>query len=233
MAQAVADDEIDARRCLARRPAVTAQGFSRHRQADGADIEGRHGDRSGPQARHHDGAASAQGIDVEVRRQALDGAQTGAGAAGRGIAVCHAALDVHARTVVQGCQFQPGGRARAQGAQDQRAAAGMLDQVAGQFGRDDADAPGRCLVKRHVPGGKGRLAPGVADVVHFADRDSQGLAAQVHFHRAIMTRVPWPGADMISNSLLRRLAPLSPNPIPEPEVQPSVMAWSMSGMPGP
>jgi len=51
--------------------------------------------------------------------------------------------------------------------------------------------------------------------------------------RVITTRVPRPTVDSTSNSLTKRLAPGSPSPKPSPEVQPFVMARSISGMPGP
>ena len=54
-----------------------------------------------------------------------------------------------------------------------------------------------------------------------------------HAHRAIITRVPWPGSDSTENSLHSRFDPPSPRPSPPPVVNPSVKARSMSGIPGP
>src|SRR5579863_7427264 len=54
-----------------------------------------------------------------------------------------------------------------------------------------------------------------------------------YFHRVTVTRVPFPGADSIENSLTRRLLPPRPRPIPLPVVNPSLSANSTSGMPGP
>ena len=54
-----------------------------------------------------------------------------------------------------------------------------------------------------------------------------------HFQRTMVTRVPPPTLLSSSNSLTRRFAPVSPMPRPLPEVQPSVIARSMFGIPGP
>ena len=54
-----------------------------------------------------------------------------------------------------------------------------------------------------------------------------------YLQRVIVTRVPLPGVDSISNSLTSRFAPPKPRPIPFPEVYPSRNARSISGIPGP
>ena len=59
------------------------------------------------------------------------------------------------------------------------------------------------------------------------------LSLQPHFQRAIMTVVPLPTSDWMSNSFVRRFDPLKPSPIPAPVVNPSLNALSRSGIPGP
>src|ERR1700733_14872196 len=54
-----------------------------------------------------------------------------------------------------------------------------------------------------------------------------------YFQRVMVTRVPTPTVDSISNSLTRRLLPVKPKPGPVPEPPPSVIASSTLGMPGP
>ncbi len=54
-----------------------------------------------------------------------------------------------------------------------------------------------------------------------------------YFHRMAVMVVPLPGVVSISNSLIKRLLPLSPRPIPDPVLYPSFNANAISAMPGP
>src|SRR5690242_19717274 len=54
-----------------------------------------------------------------------------------------------------------------------------------------------------------------------------------YFHRIAVTFVPSPTRDLTSNSLTSLLAPPKPSPNPEPVVNPSRRAKSISAMPGP
>jgi hypothetical protein len=90
---------------------------------------------------HHDRAAEAgTRIDPHVVRQAGDGAEAVARAARRRVAIVHAAADIgHPAAAIQRQQFQSDTFAVVVMRRQDLPAAGMLQQVGGEFGDDDGD----------------------------------------------------------------------------------------------
>src|SRR5471032_169158 len=159
------------------------------------------------------------------------GAHADALRAARGEPIHQAAFQVEALTTVDCDHFYA---LIARGAQVQLAMGGMLEDVAGKFGRHQGHAPGVGFIKTQQFGKLLGAAPGIADLADIFDQKHLGQGAgNIQVHRVIVTRVPSPGAVSSSNSSTRRLAPVRPRPRPLPEVQPSVRASLRSGMPGP
>src|SRR6185369_9777521 len=93
----------------------------------------------------------------------------------------------------------------------------------------DGDVADRAVAATEPGDDCGRPPPRLGDLALLPDRDE----FHGYFHRAIVIRVPLPGAVSILNSLHRRLAPPRPRPSPPPVVKPSRSACSTSAMPGP
>ena len=92
------------------------------------------------------------------------------------------------------------------------------------------NSPDRGLVELQPLGHKQR---GSAHLANGAGIGHRYPFRKRYFHRATVTFVPLPTSDSMLNSLTRRLLPPRPRPMPEPEVNPSLRACSISGMPGP
>src|SRR6185369_3765428 len=107
---------------------------------------------------------------------------------------------------------------------DDLPAARMLDEVGGQLGDDEADAARVRLIEVFGAGQRDRAAARLADGAGIADVQMH----PGHRQRVIVTRVPSPGREWMSNSLTSRLAPPRPSPSPPPVVNPSRMACSTS-----
>src|ERR1700761_4959129 len=112
----------------------------------------------------------------------------------------------------------------------------MPHDVRGEFGRDDAHSASGgvielCILRETLCPTAALAAVGLLCYRHA--RLSPAEQTRNHFQRVTETRVPAPTTDLISNSLTRRRAPDNPNPMPVPELQPSVSASSRFGMPGP
>src|SRR5580658_6523737 len=113
----------------------------------------------------------------------------------------------------------------------------MANDIGRQFRGDDRYLAHAVLVESARFGHQLGAAPAFADMALLAHIQAHGRGARddpaAHFHRVMATRVPTPTVECNSHSLTKRRAPVSPSPNPEPEVQPSVIACSMSGIPGP
>jgi hypothetical protein len=201
-------------------PVVTAHVLAGARDADAADVPDVRGLR-GPATRGsvarpdagEDGRPHAdRGLDVEGRRQASHRAEPRAAAARGRISVREASLDVDdAGPLVQGEDLD----AVREPADEQLAALRVLEEVGRELGDHERQDPGGRRV--HVPHQGGRPAPGVGDVALVPDRQRE-VRGHHDLHRVIVTRVPWPTVETISNSLESFLAPLSPSPRPPPVV---------------
>src|SRR5581483_10927332 len=187
---------------------------------------------SGEQSRHDGGAAPRLRVDVELVRHALNRAEPGPRRSGGGVAVAQRLR--HARdagSAIDRDQFHTPAAVFAEGAHEDAAAVGrVLDQIRGQFGRDNACAirvgfvkPGRASTLARSSTHGGRLAP-------LDDGTDAMLGLRHYFHRVMTTFVPSPSTDEIENSFDSRFAPDSPSPKPPPVVNPSRIASAMSGM---
>src|ERR1700733_38600 len=112
----------------------------------------------------------------------------------------------------------------------------MAHDVRRELRDDDADPALAHLVETETVRQSFRASPAFPNVALAGDRDAQlpcGDDPGSHFQRVTVTRVPSPTIESNSNSLTRRRAPVSPNPKPWPELQPSDIASARSGIPGP
>src|SRR3954453_6664324 len=107
----------------------------------------------------------------------------------------------------------------------------MAPKIIGQLRDDDTDLAGFDLVE---PKTSGKHHGGTARFPHGSGLgNTHGKRFILQVHLAMVTRVPSPGLETISNSSETRLAPPSPSPRPPPVVKPFCIACSISGMPGP
>lgn len=170
-AQAAADRHL---------PRVARHNLARIGHGDGADLKRRRppGRPPGsPQPRHRHGAAIGPGEDADMGRHALDGAQPAAGAARRRIAVGKAAREIaHARSRIDREQLDAVPVGIVIGRDGERALAGMLDDVAGQLGRDQRDIAGRGVVEL----GRSRDVAGVSarrpDILRLGERQDHAIS---------------------------------------------------------
>ncbi len=127
------------------------------------------------------------------------------------MAVDATALDIfHAGTAIERQQFNAAAVRVVETLCQQFAAAAVLDEVAGHLGGDQGDRVGPCA-KRCRASEVGCATAGFTDLALLGDGHN-------HFHLAMVTTVPVPGVDLISNSLHRRRAPVRPRPRPLPLV---------------
>ena len=106
-------------------------------------------------------------------------------------------------------------------AQEDLASSRMLDEVGGGLRGHDRGRARRRLVEPEPLGEQrprrgGPRRPGSRR--RRAREWSVRPSIRSYFQRVTATRVPWPGVESISNSLMRRLAPPSPRPRPVPVV---------------
>lgn len=93
------------------------------------------------------------------------------------------------------------------------ALSGMLEQVRSRFGSHDGHLSGFDLVKIESPRKTLRDSARLRRLAGIRNRNASSDTVQI-FHLVIVILVPSPGRLSISNSLLNRLAPPSPNPMP-------------------
>ena len=106
---------------------------------------------------------------------------------------------------------------------EQTPRAGVLEQVGRQLGRDERDPPGLRLVEpARLARSPARRRAWPTWLGSATATDRVALASRmrsIYFQRAIViSRVPRPTAESISNSLDSRFAPLRPRPRPPPVV---------------
>ncbi len=112
----------------------------------------------------------------------------------------------------------------------------VTHDIGRQLRRCNTDASRTDLVESITFNAPFRLAPTLADIAVVRNGQTRldgGKDPARHFQRVMVTRVPTPTCESSSNSLTKRRAPVRPSPKPWPEVQPSVIASSRLGMPGP
>ena len=124
------------------------------------------------------------------------------------------------RPAVEGKDFDAAAVAVLIGAEQNFAAAAVLDQIGGKLGGDERDPAGVALAEAILLGDHGGLAPRLGDLARIVDGNCDHQA----FQRVIVIFVPTPTFDSIENSFDRRRAPPRPRPRPEPEVKPSFRA---------
>src|ERR1700722_1160726 len=108
----------------------------------------------------------------------------------------------------------------------------MLEYVGRGFRDGDGHLAGPGCVESNLLGKMQGRPANFRNSAGFRNGDPDSHACQ-GFHRAIITLVPFPGAVIISTSLLSRFAPPNPKPSPPPLVKPSFRACSTSAIPGP
>ena len=235
MAEAVDDEEGETLRILPQAPGIAAFDFAFERDTDRAEARA----SGSSEARHDDRAFAGHGVDVELVGQPAHRAEAGARRARRGVAVGQAALDVGP------CPGRDRSPAARRPRFHRRPASGSAirrrrveQQVVGELGGRDRHLAGDFGAEFEV-GERLRGTPRLADLAGVVDDDS---AAATLATRGFVTatsigrlsrgcpRPPWLS---MSNSLTSRFAPVRPMPSPLPEVQPSVIARSRLGMPGP
>ena len=200
-------------------PRVAADRFRGDGQAQHPKIRrsGRRGDRQlSPDAAEHRGAFPWRGINIEEGTEPHYRTQARSLAADRGKAVAQALRDVgDTRPPVQSERFDTPVFGVLQGAQEELAFSGVFRHIGCELGHDDRDLLDSLLIEAQIPGQRSRNAPGFADLARFLDWQAMH---DLHIHRTMVTRVPSPGTDQMSNSLTRRLEPPSPRPRPLPVV---------------
>ncbi len=160
-------------------------------------------------------AALRPGRDVEDVRLAAQRAQPLAGAAGGRMAVAEGFFEaVDAAAAVDTDHLHPGAGVVVIDADQDFAAAGMLELVGGEFGGDDREAAEVILAETGIAPDRGGFAADLSDLLWSATVNRR----MNYFQRAIVTRVPSPGLDWMANSLQRRREPLRPRPRPPPVV---------------
>src|SRR4029077_19768066 len=125
------------------------------------------------------------------------------------------------------------GRRARERARDQVPAVPVLDQVAAELVDHEREL---ALLGRVEPdrGGEADDLPArLAHLARLGDHERARGALDDHFHLVMRTRVPWPGADAMSNSLERRRAPPSPRPRPSRAGKTYRSACATSPLPGP
>src|SRR5262245_4124035 len=110
------------------------------------------------------------------------------------------------------------------------ATVGVLHEVGRHFRDDELHPSDFAWIESDLAREGARDAARFGDLAAMGNRDELGAH---HFHLPIITRVPVPGVDSISNSFERRFAPPSPSPRPLPVVYPSFRASGISAIPGP
>src|SRR5215469_4257684 len=110
------------------------------------------------------------------------------------------------------------------------AGAGMLQHVGGYLRHNDGQRPSFAFAELCFFTNHGGLPSGFPRIGRIVDPSQHSLS---YFQRVRATWVPRPTVEWISNSLTSRLAPPNPRPNPVPVVNPSRMANSTSGIPGP
>src|SRR5690606_12510336 len=174
------------------------------------------------------------GKHVEQLRLTHQGAESVARSSASGKTIRQAFAKVKARPPIHADQLHCKSRVRRNSAQMQLTMAGMFQQIGRQLRRSKRYATGICLIEAQRARHRQRNAPGMANLTFFFDRHyGRRAALDAQDHLTILMRVPAPGELSNSNSSTRRLAPVSPSPRPLPEVQPSVIASLISGIPGP
>ena len=89
----------------------------------------------------------------------------------------------------------------------------------GRLGDNDPELALAEFVEVHLGGERERLPAGIPRLGRVCRADRNESADGSHyFHRMAVIRVPLPGLVSISNSLIRRLLPPRPRPMPEPDV---------------
>ncbi len=99
---------------------------------------------------------------------------------------------------------------------------GVVEEISGKLDGDQLGAGDRLRSEterfREVTRGSARGR----DLGLLLNGEHHGIPYRLHL--VILTVVPSPGLDAISNSSISLRVPLRPRPMPEPEVQPSVRA---------
>src|SRR5690606_1011477 len=180
-----------------------------------------------PQLRDDDGAVLGR-VEAGARKPPHR-AEPDAGRASRRVAVLETTLDVHAGAAIDRGDEHDARVAFRPARHGDGALARVLDDVGCQLGRDDLAIAAVALAPLEPFRVRPSRPPHLRNVRPVADADRRGA----HLHRVTLTRVPVPTLDSISNSLISRREPDSPNPRPVPVESPSRGASSASGIPGP
>ena len=216
VAQAVADEEEAGRGRLPGGPGVSARLAVGHREADRADLQpaGRHVAREGAgpvPARDH-GSLARFGEEIERRRVALECAEAGPRASARREAVGEAPGGVrHSRAPVDEEELDPRHAAPLERTEEELALPGVLGEVRGRLGHEERNLADVEVGEAEIPAERHRHPAGLAGLAHVLDPNAEHLP---HFHLAMVTVVPLPGEELISNSFISRRAP--PRPMPRP-----------------
>src|SRR5208282_1744622 len=210
-------------------PPVPAETFSRIGQRDPCDLQ-LFCLHLLPHLQHHDRAGLA-GKNLQRRRNPFHRSQSAAHRPGRGVSITHRSRHIRdARTLVH-CQDSRRRSLAVIGPDEHHLPAATMNQ---HVARSLRGQQGKLACSRLVKMKPLRRKLGGA--AHLADRTGIGDGnplRESYLHRATVTFVPLPTSVSMLNSLTRRLLPPKPSPMPDPEVNPSFSASSISGIPGP
>src|SRR5579864_8750377 len=165
------------------------------------------------------GSLTRRCVDIEGFGQAAQSSEAGPGASGRRHAITQARREAgDARPAIECQDLEPVDAGSLQDSQQDLTIARVLEDVGAGLGDTQADL---ARLSRIEAARRAQLQSGAARSAHvatLADRDTnlwQHLGGAQR-QRAMVTRVPFPGAVSIENSLDSRRAPLKPSPSPPP-----------------
>ncbi len=239
MAEAVNDADEGVSIPLTDEEGIAIFGEHAARAGGGGDLEGRGGGSGrGPDpALTDDPQADAREADkIEVIHQTVDSAQARAERAGGGEAVGDGHFDVgNAGAGVHGFDLKTDAAIDVERAKNESASAGVLDQIGGQLGGNEGQLIAGARGEAEAGGKAARGGSGAAGFQGGMDVQGESVVAglghgRVEIHEATpsrprnqslrhflrMTVTPWPAAERISISSMRRLAPGKPMPRPSP-----------------